>query len=95
MMQPREIAKFASGIAAHESLGHWWLGTFGREYLPIKLSWMTLGENVNYVAMVAWPIVLAALVYYAWLSKTPGRKPTAPAGRAGSMGATGGPIVTG
>ena len=95
MLQAREIAKFAAGIAANESLGHWWLGTLGREHLPIRLSLMTLGENVNYIAMVAWPIVLAALVYYAWLSKASVGKPTTPMGRAGPLGPAGGPIVTG
>jgi hypothetical protein len=65
----REFAKFVSGIAAHETLGHWWLGTFGRDWLPLKLSWFTFTREMNVVAMAAWPVVLAALVYFAWFSR--------------------------
>lgn len=65
----REIAKFASGVAAHETLGHWWLGTFGSQWLPIKLSWFTFTQEMNYAVMAAWPVVLAGLVYFAWFSR--------------------------
>lgn len=63
----REFAKFFSGIAAHETVAHWWLGIWGRDLLPFKLSWFTFTEELNFFAMTAWPIVLIALVYVAWV----------------------------
>lgn len=63
----KEAAKFLSGVAAHETVGHWWLGVWGRHLLPRDLGWFTFTEQMNWFAMAGWPVVLAALVYYAWI----------------------------
>ena len=65
----REVAKFLSGIAFHETLGHWWLGIWGQHMLPWKFSWFTFTSTINTVAMVIWPIVFIAIVWFAWLRK--------------------------
>jgi hypothetical protein len=63
----REVAKFLAGIACHETLGHLWLGTLGRDLLPLSFSLFTFTEDMNLVCMVVWPVILAGLVWYAWL----------------------------
>lgn len=63
----KEFAKFFAGIAAEETLVHWWLGIWGRDFLPMKFSWFTFTEQWNYGFMAVWPAVLAMLVYYAWI----------------------------
>jgi len=68
-LRTREVAKFLSGIAFHETIGHWWLGLWGKDLLPWKFSWFTFTSTVNTVAMVIWPIVFIALVWFAWLRK--------------------------
>ena len=68
-LRTREVAKFLSGIAFHETIGHWWLGIWGKDLLPWKFSWFTLTSTINTVAMVIWPIVFIALVWFAWLRK--------------------------
>lgn len=62
----REIAKFLSGIAANETLGHWWLGIWGQSLLPMKLGWFEFTSRMNVWCMVAWPVVLVALVWMGW-----------------------------
>jgi hypothetical protein len=44
---PREIAKFLSGYAAAETIGHWWMGTCGADLLPMDLGWFTFTSSVN------------------------------------------------
>ena len=63
----REVAKFLAGVACNESLGHLWLGTFGRDLLPLPLKVFTFTAGMNDVCMVVWPLVLAGLVWYGWL----------------------------
>ena len=65
----REIAKFLSGYAAAETLGHWWMGIWGRYLLPIDVGWFTFTPAFNTFAMIIWPLVLAALVYVGWFRK--------------------------
>jgi hypothetical protein len=65
----REAAKFLAGVAANETIGHWWLGLWGRELLPLKLPWFSFTERANTIVMIVWPIVLIGLVYYAWMRK--------------------------
>lgn len=62
----REIAKFLSGVAAHETVGHWWLGLWGKSLLPIKVLGITFTESLNVYFMIGWPIVLCTLVYCGW-----------------------------
>jgi hypothetical protein len=68
-LRTREVAKFLSGIAFHETLGHWWLGIWGQHMLPWKFSSFTFTSTVNTVAMAIWPIVFIAPVWFAWLRK--------------------------
>jgi len=65
----REVAKFLSGIAFQEMLGHWWLGIWGQHMLPWKFGGFTFTSTLNTFAMVIWPIVFAALVWYGWMRK--------------------------
>ena len=65
----REIAKALSGYAAAETIGHWWMGIWGRHLLPLDMGWFTFTPALNTFAMIIWPLVLAALVYYAWFHK--------------------------
>jgi len=66
----REVAKFLSGIAATETLGHLWLGIWGKHMLPMELGLFTFTDTMNTVAMVFWPIALITLVWFAWVRKT-------------------------
>jgi hypothetical protein len=65
----REIAKVLCGYAGAETIGHWWMGIWGRDLLPMDLGWFTFTAAFNVFAMVAWPLVLIALVYVAWFRK--------------------------
>ena len=69
----RDIAKFLAGIAFSESVGHLWLGIWGQDMLPWQFSWFTFTSTMNTVAMVAWPMVFAGLVWLAWV-RAPGRR---------------------
>jgi hypothetical protein len=82
----RDIAKFFSGWAAAETVGHWWMGTWGRELLPMELGWFTFTPAINTFAMTAWPIVLAGLVYFGWFYKGEPTfvEPAPPIGRRGA-----------
>ena len=75
----REIAKFLSGIAFHETLGHWWLGTWGKEMLPWKLSWFTFTTAMNNACMVVWAVMFVALVWFGWVRKLEIESDTTPA----------------
>jgi hypothetical protein len=63
-IQSRDAALFFAGVAASETLGHWWLGLSGK--LPMDLGWFTLGRGLNMGAMIAWPIVLVGLLFCAF-----------------------------
>lgn len=63
----REGAKFLAGFAAGETIGHLWLGMWGKHLLPMPLGWFTFTESMNAVVMMVWPIVLCTLVWFAWL----------------------------
>jgi hypothetical protein len=65
----REVAKFFSGVVAHETLGHWWLGIWGSDLLPWKIGGYTFTSAINAYCMIGWPIVLAVLLYFAWIRK--------------------------
>lgn len=66
----REVAKFLSGIAFHETLGHWWLGIWGKDMLPWEFSWFTFTSEMNTACMVVWPVLFLSLAWYAWLGKS-------------------------
>jgi len=65
----REIAKVLTGYAGAETVGHWWMGIWGRHLLPIDMGWFTFTPALNTFAMIVWPLVLVALVYVAWFRK--------------------------
>jgi hypothetical protein len=65
----REIAKFLSGIAFNETLGHWWLGVWGRDLLPWDFGFSTFTDKMNHVCMAVWPLLLIGLVWVGWLKK--------------------------
>ena len=66
----RDIAKVLCGYAGAETIGHWWMGVWGRHLMPMEMGWFTFTPAFNTFAMIAWPLVLAALVYFAWFYKT-------------------------
>ena len=81
-----EVAKFLSGYAAAETLGHWWIGIWGRHLLPMDVGWFTFTPAFNTFAMIVWPLVLAALGYFAWCRKAqPASVQAEPAGRGHAM----------
>jgi hypothetical protein len=51
----RQAAMFLAGVAADETLGHWWLGTLGRDALPMKVGPWSITSDVNVGFMIAWP----------------------------------------
>jgi hypothetical protein len=65
----RQAAMFLAGVAADETLGHWWLGTLGRDALPMKVGPWSITSDVNVGFMIAWPAVLVTLVWFAWFRK--------------------------
>jgi len=64
------------GMAASETLGHWWLGTVARDVLPIQIGnrW-TITPEFNLALMIIWPVILSALVWFAWFKRTPEASP--------------------
>jgi hypothetical protein len=62
----RDIAKVLCGYAGAETIGHWWMGIWGRDLLPMHIGSFTFTPALNTFAMIAWPLVLAALVYFGW-----------------------------
>ena len=62
----RELAKFLAGFAASETIAHWWVGLWANDLLPMRLGVFTLTPPINMFAMMGWPIVLVALVYFGW-----------------------------
>lgn len=69
----REVAKFLSGIAFSETIGHWWLGIWGQHMLPWRSGWFTFTSTANHIAMIIWPTLLVAIIWFAWLRK-PGNR---------------------
>jgi hypothetical protein len=82
----REVAKFLSGYAAAETLGHWWMGIWGRDLLPMDIGWFTFTPAFNTFAMICWPLVLATLMYVGWFRK-------AERASVGAQAAAGGPVT--
>jgi hypothetical protein len=71
----RELAKVAAGFAASETLGHWWIGIWGAKLLPMDLGWFTFTREMNQIVMIVWPLVLLALIIYAWGTKAQEKTP--------------------
>lgn len=65
MNRKKEFAKFLSGFAAHEAIGHSVLS--GTGLLPRTVLGITVTPAYNSVLIIAWWVILIALVYYAWV----------------------------
>lgn len=63
-MRRREVAKFASGMFAWETLGHAALAISNE--LPIKLFGFTLTPGLNAAVVVIAGTLTVALAYYGW-----------------------------
>ena len=68
-MKARLAAMFLAGIAADETVGHWWLGTFGRDMLPMQFGGLTVTSTLNTAMMVIWPVVLVLSLWFAVFRK--------------------------
>lgn len=68
-MKARFGAMFLAGIAADETIGHWWLGTFGRDMLPMQVGALTVTSTLNTAMMVIWPALLVLSIWFAWFRK--------------------------
>jgi hypothetical protein len=68
----RDLLLILTGMAASETLGHWWLGTFGRDVLPLKVGdrW-TVTPEFNLALMILWPVALAILAWMVWFRRAP------------------------
>ncbi|KAB2942309.1 MAG: hypothetical protein K8F92_06315 [Hyphomicrobium sp.] len=65
-MNGKEVAKFFSGFAANQVLTHGALALAGTQFTAFGIAY---DATLNATAVVIWAIVLAALVYYAWIRK--------------------------
>lgn len=63
----REIAKFAAGLTAWESIIHFSLSISGN--IPINFWGFTLTESVNNVQIILPALCSIALTYFAWIRK--------------------------
>lgn len=68
-MKARLAAMFLAGIAADETVGHWWLGTFGRDMLPMQFGGLTVTSTLNTAMMVIWPVILVLSLWFAVFRK--------------------------
>lgn len=65
----RQAAMVLAGLAADEAVGHWWLGTLGKDMLPVKVGPWSVTAEANTLFMIGWPVMLAFLVWFAWFRK--------------------------
>ena len=65
----RQAAMVLAGLAADETVGHWWLGTLGKDMLPVRVGPWSITAEANMVFMIGWPLALAFLAWYAWFRK--------------------------
>ncbi|MDD5503565.1 MAG: hypothetical protein PHH26_08940 [Candidatus Thermoplasmatota archaeon] len=63
----KEVAKFASGVTAWETIVHVSLGLSG--ILPIALFGITITPTINAIQTIAPGLVSVALAYYGWKKK--------------------------
>jgi len=80
----RDVAKVVAGVAANETIGHWWLGTVGTRFLPIDFGWFSFTREANWFAMGAWPLVLGVCVWVGWLRREAERVAAAAGSRPGT-----------
>ena len=63
-MNGKEIAKFFSGLAANQVLTH---GAFAAGGVEFRLFGIDYTTGFNTAAAVVWSLILALLVYHAWM----------------------------
>ena len=63
----KEIAKFAAGLTAWESIVHFSLYFSGN--IPISFWGFTLTESFNTVQIILPALCSLALIYFAWIKK--------------------------
>ena len=66
-MNWKEIAKFAAGVTAWETIVH--LSLAARGVFPITLFGFTITQTVNTVQIIVPAIISISLAYYAWGKK--------------------------
>jgi hypothetical protein len=63
----KEIAKFAAGVTAWESIVHLSFALSG--VLPLRMFGITITKRVNSVQIVLPALVSAMLAYYGWVKR--------------------------
>lgn len=66
MSRIKEVAKFLSGMAAQEVIGHTFLEYSG--LLPFKAFGIIVTPEYNILVIMFWIAVSAALIHYAWFT---------------------------
>ena len=64
----KEIAKFAAGLTAWESIVHFSLATSGN--IPIRLWGIRITEPVNVIQIIVPAACSVFLIYYAWFRES-------------------------
>jgi hypothetical protein len=67
-VKSKEIAKFLSGLAGNQVMTHAALAVGGIRFTLFGIPYT---PTLNAVATVVWAVLLALLVYYAWMKKQP------------------------
>jgi len=71
----RDWAIYVAGIATTETVGHWWLGIWGTDLLPLKVGPWTVTPDANAWFMAAWPVVLLGAAWFALTRREQGSVP--------------------
>ena len=66
-MNKKELAKFFSGVAVNEAIGHTVLAMGG--LFPLTIFGLTVTPAYNSFIIFAWTAAAAFLIHYAWFKK--------------------------
>lgn len=64
-MKTKDVLKFLAGAAAFHVVGHLGFALYGM--LPMPWFGFILTETINTISIIVSAIILAVLVYYAWI----------------------------
>ena len=67
MVNWKEVAKFASGMAAFNVVGHITLELWG--FLPMPWFGFILTSTINTLTIIISAVISLALAYYGWIKK--------------------------